>query len=119
VLSVQRNLGLVEVPKTEKSPIVEEKTGGRRSRISREGASKGFLEAKKDLREVAKGDFKSKPLDLEGCLARDQHIIHSRSEKVESREERTREVQTHDSITVVDRKKNEDHRSSPKSFIDS
>jgi hypothetical protein len=44
VLSVQRSRGLAEVPKMEKSPIVKEETGGRRSRGSGEGTSEGLWE---------------------------------------------------------------------------
>jgi hypothetical protein len=44
VLSAQRSRGLVEVQKMEKSPIVKEETGGRRSRGSGEGTSEGLRE---------------------------------------------------------------------------
>jgi hypothetical protein len=53
-LSVQRSRGLAEVPKLKKSSIVEEKTGGRQSRNSGIGNSKGSTRANKDLREVVK-----------------------------------------------------------------
>jgi hypothetical protein len=46
VLSVQRSRGLSEVPKMEKSSIVEEETGGRISRSSGAGASEGLSERK-------------------------------------------------------------------------
>jgi hypothetical protein len=44
VLSVKRSRGLSEVPKTVKSSIVEEETGGRRSRGSGARTSEGFRE---------------------------------------------------------------------------
>jgi hypothetical protein len=44
VLSVQRIRGLAEVLKMEKSSIVKEETGGRRSRGSGEGTSEGLRE---------------------------------------------------------------------------
>jgi hypothetical protein len=103
----------------EKSSIVEEKTGGRISRSSGAGTLEGLSEANKDLHEVTKRRFQSRPLDLEGHVARDQCITNSRLEKAESRGERTHEVRTRDLIIVVDHEKNEDHRYGPKAFVDS
>jgi hypothetical protein len=108
---VQGSQGLVKVPKKEKSSIVEENIGGRRSRSLGARDSKGFPEENKDLHEVVKRDFKSKPLDLEGHMEKDQQIVDSQSKEVESGEENTREVRTHEVITTVDRQRNEDHRS--------
>jgi hypothetical protein len=65
--------------------VAEDREVGRRN-------FRRFVEANKDLREVAKSDFKSRPLDLEGCMAKDQCIIDSRLEEAESRGDRTREV---------------------------
>jgi hypothetical protein len=41
-LSVKRGRGLAEVSKTEKSPIIEEETSGRRLRSYGEGTSEGL-----------------------------------------------------------------------------
>jgi hypothetical protein len=54
---VQKSRILVKVPKIVKSSIVEKATGGRISRSSRTGASKGFSEGNKYIREVTKRDF--------------------------------------------------------------
>jgi hypothetical protein len=44
-------------------------------------------------------------------------LIHNR-EKEESRGEKTCEVRTRDSITVLDRKRDVDHRFGPRVFVD-
>jgi hypothetical protein len=114
MLSVEGSRGLAEVPKKDKSSIVNERTGGRRSRSLGAGALEGLLEANKDLHEVVKSDFKSRPLDLEGNVAKDQHIVDSQSEEVDSGEEKTREVRTCEVIIVIDCQRNKDCRSGPK-----
>jgi hypothetical protein len=45
----------------------------------------------KDLREVTKRDLKSRPLDMEGHVARDRCIIDSQSEEEELRGDKTHE----------------------------
>jgi hypothetical protein len=92
VLSVQRIRGLVEVLKMEKSSIIKEETCGRRSRGSGGGTLEGFLEANEGLREVVGSDFKSRPLDLEGHMEKNQCITNLRPEETELGEERTPEV---------------------------
>jgi hypothetical protein len=69
-LSVQRILGLDEVPRMEKSSIVNVETGGRRSRGSGEGTLKGLSEANEGLHKVVGSDFKSIPLDMEEHVAK-------------------------------------------------
>jgi hypothetical protein len=61
--------------------------------------------------------FKSKPLDLEGCIAKDQCIIDSQLEEAESRGDRTREFRTCDSITTIDHEKSMDYRYGPEEFV--
>jgi hypothetical protein len=54
---MQKIQGLVEVPKIVKSSIIEEETGGRRSRGSGARTLRGLLRANKYLHEVTKSDF--------------------------------------------------------------
>jgi hypothetical protein len=51
-----------------------------------------FAGENKDLREVTKSDFKSRPLDLEGHMAKDQCIVDSQSGR--SRVERRQDSQS-------------------------
>jgi hypothetical protein len=115
VLSVQRSRGLSEVPKMEKSSIVKEETGGRRSRGSGEGTSKVCREANKDLREVMKSDFKSRTIGS-GRKHMWQRINTSliHDQKKQSREETglAKSELTIRSQPLIARK-NEDRRSGP------
>jgi hypothetical protein len=113
---VQRSRGLVEVPKAEKSSIVEEKTGGRRSRSSGTGTSEGLSRENKDLREVAKSGF---ILDhwIQRTHGRDPHSSgKSRREYPRGGLTKSKLMK---SITTVDRQRNVDRRSGPEEFTDS
>jgi hypothetical protein len=78
--------------KTKKSSIVKEKTNDRRLRGLGGRNSESLQRENKDIREVVKSDFKSRSLDLEGHLAKDQQITDSQVRKVELGGERTRDI---------------------------
>jgi hypothetical protein len=72
-LSVQRSRGLAKVPKTVKSSIIEEETGGRRSRGWEQELGR-FSRENKDLREVAKRDFNPDRWIWKGTCQRSTHF---------------------------------------------
>jgi hypothetical protein len=111
--------GIFEFLKMEKSPILKEETGGRRSRSLGEKYLKGLQGENKGSSRSREGRLQSRPLDMEGNMAKDQCITDSQSKEAESREDKTREVQTRDLITVIDYEKNEDRISGPEAFTDS
>jgi hypothetical protein len=117
--SVQRSRGFSEVLKTEKSSIVEEKTGGRISRSSRVGASVGLLGGNKSLREVAKNELNPSRWIWKGTWQGINASLIRNWEKKESRGDKTREVQNRNSIAAVDRKGGMDRRSGLRVFADS
>jgi hypothetical protein len=76
-------------------------------------------EKTRDLHKVAKGDFNLDRWIWKGTWKRINASLVHKLEGVDSRGYRTCEVRTRDSITFVDRGKNEDHRSDLEVFTDS